>query len=116
MIQAELALLLLKRIKEPRLKEVTITGVDVSPDLSQAKVFFSLLDESKAPEAVAGFQAAAPYLRRELAARLQIKTTPRLIPIYDDSMARGADMNELIRKVREEDKARALDRGEEDIS
>ena len=106
----------MKRVKDPRLKEVTITGVDVSPDLRQAKVFFSLLDAAKIPEAVAGFEAAAPFLRRELAARLQTKVTPRLVPVYDDSMARGADMNQLIRQVREQDRAAALERGDEDIS
>ncbi len=116
MIQSELALLLMKRVKEPRLKDVTITGIDVSPDLRQAKVFFSLLDAEKVPEAIAGFNAAAPFLRRELASRLQTKVTPRLVPVYDDSMARGADMNELIRKVREEDQTRAMDHGDEESS
>ena len=115
-MRAELATLLLRRVKEPRLKEVTITSVYVSPDLSQAKVFFSLLDVGQVAEALAGFQAAAPFLRRELAARLRIKTTPRLIPVYDDSMVRGADMSELIRRVRAEDKARARARGEEEPS
>jgi ribosome-binding factor A len=116
LIQAELASLLMKRVKEPRLKDVTITGVDVSPDLRQAKVFFSMLDAAKIQDAIAGFNAAAPFLRRELAARLQTKVTPRLMPVYDDSMARGADMNELIRKVREEDHALAVERGDEDDS
>lgn len=116
MIQAELAALLIKRVKEPRLKDVTITGVDVSPDLRQAKIFFSMLDADKIPDAVAGFEAAAPFLRRELAARLQTKITPRLVPVYDESMARGADMNEIIRKVREEDQALAMDRDDEESS
>ena len=116
LILSELALLLMKRVKEPRLRDVTITGVDVSPDLRQAKVFFSLLDTAKGPDAIAGFEAAAPFLRRELASRLQTKVTPRLVPVYDDSMARGADMNELIRKVREEDQALATERGDEEAS
>lgn len=116
MIQAELAALIMKRVKDPRLKDVTITGVEVSPDLRQAKVFFSLLDAGKIPEAMAGFEAAAPFLRRELAARLQTKVTPRLVPAYDDSMARGADMTALIRKVREEDQAAAEKRGDEEPS
>ncbi len=116
LIQAELAALIMKQVKDPRLKEVTITGIDLSPDLRQAKVFFSLLDAAKIPEAVAGFEAAAPYLRRELASRLQTKVTPRLVPVYDDSMARGADMNQLIRKVREADQAAAAERGDEEPS
>jgi ribosome-binding factor A len=116
LIQSEIAALLMRRVKEPRLKDVTITGVDVSPDLRQAKIFFSLLDAAKIPDAIAGFEAAAPFLRRELAARLQTKVTPRLVPVYDGSMARGADMNEIIRKVREEDQALAVERGEEENS
>ncbi|CAO0820115.1 Ribosome-binding factor A [Desulfarculales bacterium] len=113
LIQAELGDLLLKRVKDPRLEPVTITGVDVSPDLSQAKVFYSLLDAARRPEVEAGFKAAVSFLRRELASRLQIKIMPRLWLVYDPSLADGARMDTLIRQAREHDQALARLHGEE---
>jgi ribosome-binding factor A len=113
LIQAELGDLLLKRVKDPRLEPITITGVDVSPDLSQAKVFYSLLDAARRPEVEAGFKAAAPFLRHELASRLQIKITPRLWLVYDPSLAQGARMDSLIREAREQDQVLAQQRGDE---
>lgn len=114
LIQAELAGLLLRKVKDPRLVGVSLTGVDVAPDLSQAKVFFSPLDPDKRGDAEAGFIKAAPFLRRELARLLNLKTMPRLVPVYDSSLARGAEMSELIKKVRAQDEAAARARGEED--
>ena len=107
LIRSELAELLFRKVKDPRLKQVTLTGVDVSPDFSQAKVFFSLMSEEGRAEAEKGFEAAAPFLRRELANRLGIKTMPRLLPVYDSSLVEGAQMTELIQRVRREDEAAA---------
>ncbi len=112
LIQAELAELLLKRVKDPRLEGVTLTGVDVSPDLSLAKVFFSLLDQARRPEVERGFHAAAPFLRRELAGRLNLKTMPRLAPVFDKTLAQGAHLEEVIRQARRADQAAARARGE----
>lgn len=113
LILAELADLLLKRVKDPRLAGMTLTGVDVSPDLAQAKIYFSLLDASRRRQVEDGFKAAAPFLRRELATRLAIKTTPRLVLAYDASLVQGAEMERLIRQVRQADQEQALARGEE---
>ena len=113
LIQAELAELLLKRVKDPRLEGVTLTGVDVSPDLGQAKVFFSLLDQARRDEVDKGFHAAAPFLRRELAGRLHLRTTPRLVPVFDKSLVQGARVEALIRQARSEDEQTAAARGED---
>lgn len=113
LIQAELADLLLKRVKEPRLAGMTLTGVDVSPDLAQARIFYSLLDAGRRTEVEAGFKAAAPFLRRELAARLVLKTTPRLVLSYDPSLAQGAAMDNLIRQARQADRDLAAARGDD---
>jgi ribosome-binding factor A len=113
LIQAELAELLLRRVKDQRLEGVVVTGVDVAPDLSQAKVHFSVYDRARTTDALAGFNAAAPFLRRELANRLRLKTMPRLVPAVDESMARAAHLDQVIRRVREADRAAAAARGEE---
>jgi ribosome-binding factor A len=107
LIRAELAELLLRRVRDPRLKEATLTGVDVSPDLSQAKVFFSVLHEEKRAEVEKGFKAAAAFLRRELAARLELKVMPQILPVYDSSLLAGARMTALISEVRQKDSADA---------
>ena len=104
LIQAELSSLLLRKVKDPRLKLVSITGVDVSPDLRQAKVFFSPMDEHKKQEVEQAFKSAASFLRRELASNLQLKIMPRLFPVYDDSMVRGAAMSDYIEQVRQKDR------------
>lgn len=113
LILAELADLLLRRVNDPRLEGINLTGVDVSPDLGQAKVFYSLVDQTRQPEVEKGFMKAAPFLRRELASRLQIKTTPRLVPVFDPSIARGLQMDQVIRQARAQDQAAALARGED---
>ena len=103
LIRTELGDLLTRKVKDPRLELISITGVDVSPDMSQAKVFFSLLDESRVPDATAGFRAAGGFLRGELGKKLNLKVIPRLVPIYDPSLARGSEMTALIDRVRAED-------------
>lgn len=113
LIQAELGDLLLKRAKDPRLALITITGVDVSPDLSQAKIFYSLLEAARRPEVEAALKAASPFLRHELASRLQTKVIPRLVPIYDPSLAEGVRMDGLIRQARQQDQALAAARGDQ---
>jgi ribosome-binding factor A len=112
LIQAELAELLSSRVRDPRVKGVTITGVDVAPDLSHAKVFYSLLDEARQDEAQAGLKAAAPYLRREMARRLHLKKIPQVVPVFDPSLAGGVAMDALINKVRAEDERAAELRGD----
>lgn len=105
LIRGELGLLLLRKIKDPRLGLVSITGVDVSPDMSQAKVFYSLLDDRDQKEVQKGFVRAAGFLRRELAHKLNLKSMPRLVPVYDASLKEGMEMDALIRRVRAGDKA-----------
>ena len=114
LIQAELGDLLLSKVKDPRLSLVSITAVDVAPDLSQAKVYFSLLDSARRDQAQAGLMAAAGYLRRELAARLHLKSMPRLIPVYDQSLEAGARMDSLLKQARAQDEEAMARRGEHD--
>lgn len=114
LLQAELADLLLRRVKDPRMTGVSITGVDVSPDMRQAKVYYSPLDEQRRAEVEAGFEAASPFLRGQLAARLHLKIIPRLTPVYDASLTRGAEMDALIRQVRERDRDLAGRSGDDD--
>src|SRR5690348_10075476 len=79
----------LPELKDPRIGFVTVTGVDTSPDLRQARVFVSVLgSEKKRKATLAGLEAAHGVLQRRLAAELRLKRTPQLTFEYDPSVER----------------------------
>ena len=97
-IQRDLAELIARELKDPRVGLVTLQAVEVTPDYAHAKVFFSLLAGD--PEAsVQGLNAAAGFLRNGLFKRLHIHTVPTLHFVYDRTTERAADMNALIAKA-----------------
>jgi len=98
-IQRELASLVLNNLKDPRLSAPTILEVQVSKDLSQAKVFFSVLDPDDAEQSLHALRHASGYLQREVGKVLKSRITPKLVFIYDDSDIRGRTMSELIDSV-----------------
>src|SRR5207244_10889599 len=84
-------------LKDPRIGFVTITGVETSPDLRQAKVFVSVLgSERKREQSLAALEAAHGVLQRRLAAELRLKRTPQLTFQYDPSVEQGVRMSKLI--------------------
>lgn len=95
-IQREVSELLARELRDPRVGMVTITAVDVSPDLSHAKVFFTTLDKEKLAETLDGLKRAAGFLRSQLARRLKLYTTPELRFVYDESVERGDRLSRLI--------------------
>jgi ribosome-binding factor A len=96
-IQRELAEIIRVELKDPRVGMITLTDVEVSPDYSHAKVYFSMLgDATKVAEAGAGLERAAGFLRRELSHRMRLRVTPQLHFLYDESVERGARLTRLI--------------------
>ena len=84
-------------VKDPRVGFVTLTSVEVSPDYSHAKVFFTTLEGERAvPELAQGLRRASGFLRRELGRRIRIHTIPDLHWVYDRSIERGAQLSALI--------------------
>ena len=97
LLQREVADLIRREVNDPRVQHVTITGVDVSRDLSQAKVYFTCLDrDTDAVEAEKALNHASGYLRHHLKARLDLRGVPHLRFVYDESVERGAHISELI--------------------
>lgn len=90
-------------LKDPRIGFVTITGVDTSPDLAKAEVFYTLLEDQDGDETAAGLASAAPLLRRELASRLRIRRIPDLHFTHDPAPAHGRRIEELLRETREQE-------------
>jgi len=99
---------LIRDLKDPRIGMVTITAVDVSPDLQNAKIFFThLAGVEHAREAVEALQHSAGYLRSELAHRLKLYTVPHLYFSYDDSIESGLRISRLIDEAVEQDRKRS---------
>ena len=97
-IQRELSGLI-RALKDPRLQNglLTVTHVDTTSDLRYARIFVSALDKSKEKEMLKGLKSAAGYLRRELGAALQLRYTPELHFVADDSIEQGAHILEMLR-------------------
>lgn len=97
-IQRDLAELIARELKDPRVGMVTINAVEVTPDYAHAKVFFSLLTGNP-DETAQGLNTAAGFLRNGLFKRLHIHTVPTLHFVFDRTTERAADMNALISKA-----------------
>ncbi len=97
-IQRDLAELIARELKDPRVGMVTLQGVEVTPDYAHAKVYFSVLtgDPAKTAE---GLNQAAGFLRNGLFKRLHIHTVPTLHFHFDRTTERAADMSALIAKA-----------------
>ena len=116
-VREELSLAL-QNSKDPRLSGsmVSILSADVSPDLKTAKIRYSVYG-GDTEEAIAGIESAAGYFRRELARRLNLRITPELTFLRDDSIAHGARIAQLLREVlpeKEEPAANGRKREESD--
>ena len=106
-IQKELSGLL-RTVKDPRVQDVmiSITRVETTPDLRFTKVYVSFLQENKAADAMKGLKSAAGYLRRQIAANLQLRHAPEIQWALDDSITYGARMLELINNLPISDQSR----------
>jgi len=102
-IQRELAELLRLQINDPRVRLVTITGVEVARDFSHAKIFFTRLD-GKHDEALQGLDHASGFIRSQLAHSLKLRVMPQLHFVYDESVERGSKLSQLIDQAVASDK------------
>ena len=93
-IQRELADLLQFEVKDPRVGMVTITEVEVSGDMSHAKMYYSAAEGTK--ELQKGLEKSAGFLRTQLSKRLLLRTVPQLHFVYDASIDRGMKLSKLI--------------------
>jgi ribosome-binding factor A len=103
-IHEEISALLQREMGDPRLANVTVTGVEVSPDLKMASIFISALGDREArAAALQGLQHASSYVRWQLAQRIQLRYTPELLFELDESWQRGARIDELLEQVQNDD-------------
>lgn len=96
-IQRELASLI-PNVKDPRVTGmISVTAVDTTPDLRYAKVYISVLDKRDSTQVLKGLKSAAGWLRRELGHTLQLRYTPELTFVQDDSIDKGAHILDMLR-------------------
>jgi ribosome-binding factor A len=99
-IRGELGQLLAREVHDPGIGFVTITRVQVSPDIQQARVFYTALGDDKARRnSEQALGRAIPFLRRQIGARLRLKRVPELKFLYDESIAGQDRIEQLLREL-----------------
>lgn len=97
LLHEEISVLILRRLRDPRLASVTVTGVEVSPDLKNATVYVSVFgDEDEEKAALAGLEGATGFLRREIGSSLSLRIVPQLVFRIDNSIKQGARIDQLL--------------------
>ena len=100
-IRSELALLLTREVHDPGIGFVTITRVQMTPDLQQARVFYTVLGDDQARKNTGrAIERAGPFLRRQIGSRLRLKRVPELTFLYDESIAGQDRIERLLNEVR----------------
>jgi len=102
-MQREVAELVRLQINDPRVRLVTITGVEVAGDYSHAKIFFTRMD-GKHEEALQGLERAAGFIRSQLAHSIKLRIMPQLHFVFDSSVERGSHLSQLIDQAVASDK------------
>jgi ribosome-binding factor A len=103
-MQRELAELVRTEVKDPRVRMVTLTGVEVARDYSHAKVFYTTLEGDNA-KVQQGLERASGFLRSQVAHAMKLRITPQLHFVYDASVERGAHLSQLIDQAVASDQA-----------
>ena len=104
-LQAAIAALLTRgELHDPRIGFITITGVKVSPDLRVARVYYSMIgtpEERRATQQ--GLDAAKGFVRREVSAAVQLRISPEIYFVFDESLTEGDKIERLLREVKEKE-------------
>lgn len=97
-LQALVAELLLREIKDPRIGLVTVTNVKISPDLRHARVYFSTLgNEQQRAQSLRGLTSAAGFIRSQVARRLNLRVAPEIVFEFDDSLEQAERVARLLK-------------------
>jgi len=111
-MQRELASLIQREVRDPRVGMITVTGTDVTRDLAHAKVFITLMGEATDEDIelnLAALKDAAGFLRAQLGRAMKLRTIPQLHFHYDESVRRGVHLSSLIERAVAEDRQHARD-------
>ena len=103
LIKQETSKMLLRELKDPRIGFVTVTQVEVTGDLREAKIYVSIMGgEEQVAESLAGLQSALGYIRREIGRRIRLRFTPEISFALDRSLDYSAHIQELLLSIQQE--------------
>lgn len=101
LLREEIADIIIRKVKDPRLGFVTVTGVDITEDLKTAKVYVSILKEEEREIALTVLNAAKSFIRFEVAKRVRMKSIPSLEFRIDESIEYGSRIDKLLKDIKE---------------
>jgi ribosome-binding factor A len=105
-IREVVSMAILAELKDPRIQDVTVTFVEVSPDLRHAKVHVSVMgDEAKQRLTLRGLESAAGFLQAKCASRIDTRYTPRLAFVLDQGVKRSIEISRILREVLPEEES-----------
>ena len=109
-LQKEIAIILQREVKDPRIGMVTVSDVEVSSDLAYAKVFVTFLfDEVAIAQGMKGLEKAAPYIRSLVGKAMRLRIVPEIRFFYDQSLVEGMRMSNLVTNVIREDEKKHVE-------
>lgn len=104
LILKEVAFLLLEKAKDPRVRGVTLTGIHLSNDLKSARIFFSTLGgEREIRQAQSGLDSAKGFIKREIAAQMELRYVPDISFIHDPTLEKADRLEQLFHEIRKEE-------------
>lgn len=113
-IQQEISKMLLMDVKDPRIQFVTVTGVELTDDMSYAKIYVSLYGpKDKQEETWKALQKSLGFMRTEIAKRIRLRFAPTLILQKDTSMEYSAHIESILQKIKQEEKPAAEEEKDE---
>jgi ribosome-binding factor A len=99
-IRSVVSMAILTELRDPRVKNVTVVGVEVLPDMKSAKVFVSIMGSEKEQHlALSGLQNAAGFLQKKITERIESRYTPRLTFVLDQGVKHSLEVNRILREV-----------------
>lgn len=101
-IQEEVSIIISREVKHSEIGFVTITGVETASDLSLSKVYFITLNDKNKDQTIEALNNTAAFIRTMLASRIDIRHTPKLTFIYDESIAYGQKIEEKLKEINEQ--------------
>ena len=99
----EISYILMEEIKDEAIKFVTITDCEITNDLSFAKVYFTVLDNNRKEETIKALNHAKSFIRGELSKRIEMRHTPEVSFVFDESIEYGNRIENIIDKINKED-------------
>ncbi|MFO7600178.1 MAG: 30S ribosome-binding factor RbfA [Candidatus Desulfacyla sp.] len=100
LILREMAFLLLDKVEDPRVQGVTLTGIRLSNDLKQAKVFYSVLGgEGQVEKALAGLNSARGFIKKQIGTRMELRYVPEILFVHDASLEAGSHMERVFEEI-----------------